>query len=74
MSESKLGLKCLKCGDVIFSKHRHDFRRCKCGACFVDGGDDYFRYGFTGSKGIEVVSKDTESGVISKHIGKNISD
>lgn len=39
------GIKCLKCGDEIFSMHRHDLRRCKCGACFVDGGFEYLRYG-----------------------------
>jgi hypothetical protein len=31
--------------DIIESKHRHDFVRCKCGKCFVDGGLDYCRYG-----------------------------
>lgn len=29
---------CLKCGDVIESKHRYDFKSCKCGEIFVDGG------------------------------------
>lgn len=38
-------LKCKKCGDIIFSRSRHDFRYCSCGAIFVDGGFDYFRYG-----------------------------
>lgn len=37
--------KCLKCGDVIESKYRHDFVECKCGKCFVDGGTDYLRRG-----------------------------
>lgn len=36
---------CLECGDIIQSKHRHDFVRCECGESFVDGGDDYFRAG-----------------------------
>lgn len=36
---------CAACGDVIVSKHRHDFVKCKCGKTFVDGGDDYFRAG-----------------------------
>jgi hypothetical protein len=31
---------CRKCGDIIESKHRHDFVHCKCGAIFVDGGKD----------------------------------
>ena len=39
-------IKCLKCGDEIESKHRHDFVSCKCGACFVDGGRDYRRVGY----------------------------
>lgn len=37
--------KCFLCGDIIESKHRHDFVRCKCGAIFVDGGIDYLRRG-----------------------------
>lgn len=38
-------IKCLKCGDIIESTHRHDFVQCSCGACFVDGGHDYMRVG-----------------------------
>lgn len=45
MIKEKLGLKCLTCKDVISSEHRHDFVYCSCKECFVDGGDDYFRYG-----------------------------
>ena len=37
--------KCLDCEDIIESKHRHDFVKCKCGNSFIDGGDDYFRGG-----------------------------
>lgn len=36
---------CALCGDVIESKHRHDFQKCKCGKSFLDGGDDYTRAG-----------------------------
>jgi hypothetical protein len=36
---------CAKCGDIIESKHRHDFVSCSCGAIFVDGGLDYIRSG-----------------------------
>ena len=39
-------MKCLKCGDIIESKYRHDFVECSCGAIFVDGGHDYLRRGF----------------------------
>jgi hypothetical protein len=37
--------RCRKCGDVIESKDRHDWKRCNCGAIFVDGGLDYLRRG-----------------------------
>ena len=33
-------VKCLKCGDIITSNHRRDFRRCSCGSVGVDGGDE----------------------------------
>lgn len=34
---------CRKCGEVIESKHRHDFVTCKCGAISVDGGRAYLK-------------------------------
>lgn len=37
--------RCKNCGDVIQSKHRHDFVYCKCGSIFTDGGLDYLRRG-----------------------------
>ena len=52
MNEKKLiknAIKCNHCGDVIESKHRHDFRECKCGTVFIDGGLDYCRVGFKNS-------------------------
>ncbi len=36
---------CRLCGDVIESKHGHDFVRCKCGEIFTDGGKRYIRRG-----------------------------
>ena len=36
-------IRCKKCGDVIQSEDRHDFKICKCGAVAVDGGRDYLR-------------------------------
>ena len=36
-------IKCLKCGDIIESESRHDFKTCSCGAISVDGGKDYLR-------------------------------
>jgi len=35
--------KCRKCGDEVWSAHRHDYRECKCGSIAVDGGLDYIR-------------------------------
>ena len=36
-------IQCAKCGELIRSKNRHDFRMCKCGACGVDGGSVYLK-------------------------------
>lgn len=33
--------KCLLCGDVITSNHRHDFVWCSCKSLAVDGGSWY---------------------------------
>ena len=38
-------IKCRKCGDILQSKYRHDFQMCKCGSCYIDGGNDYCRVG-----------------------------
>jgi len=42
---TKNAIKCASCLDEIESKYTHDFKRCKCGAVFVDGGLDYVRRG-----------------------------
>ena len=39
-------IRCLLCGDEIESASRHDYVRCRCGACAVDGGKDYLRRTF----------------------------
>ncbi len=33
--------KCLICGEIIESKHTHDYQTCSCGNLSVDGGTDY---------------------------------
>lgn len=35
--------RCLRCGDIIESQHRHDFQTCSCGNLSVDGGLDYLK-------------------------------
>jgi hypothetical protein len=46
-NKAGMGVQCPKCCNTIFSDSRHDFKQCPCGECFVDGGYDYLRYGFT---------------------------
>lgn len=41
---------CLKCGEKIVSKHRHDYVTCSCGNVSVDGGLDYCRRSFKDMK------------------------
>lgn len=37
---------CGQCGDILHSKHRHDFVRCGCPQeTFTDGGNEYQRCG-----------------------------
>lgn len=36
-------IRCPNCGDVIYSRHVHDFHYCSCGECAIDGGFDYVR-------------------------------
>ena len=35
--------KCLLCGNIVISRHRHDFVTCECGNVSVDGGLQYLR-------------------------------
>lgn len=48
--------RCKLCGDHIESTHRHDFRSCKCGEIFVDGGKAYLRRGAKDLNSIEDTS------------------
>lgn len=45
--------KCLECDTYIESKSRYDFVQCGCGAIFVDGDRDYYRFGWTEGKEFE---------------------
>lgn len=51
-------IRCNACGEVIESKHCHDWRQCGCGQCFADGGRDYLRRGH-GDAGYEELSEHT---------------
>lgn len=37
------GIKCGHCGDILFSRSRHDMRWCSCGKSAIDGGRDYIK-------------------------------
>lgn len=41
---------CPSCGEEIYSRARHDYRACKCGAITVDGGFDYLKYSWADVK------------------------
>ena len=45
----KNAIQCKHCGEIIESKSVHDFKTCKCGKVFVDGGHEYLRRGYTNS-------------------------
>ncbi len=49
---------CLQCGEKLVSVHRHDFVMCHCkNKTFVDGGDDYHRYGGVDMGKVEVLAR-----------------
>jgi hypothetical protein len=36
-------VRCRECGDIIYSRARHDFHACGCGKSIIDGGFDYVK-------------------------------
>lgn len=36
-------MQCLCCGDILVSKHRHDYVACSCNNLSIDGGTSYQR-------------------------------
>lgn len=62
-------VRCLTCGIIIESTHRHDFKSCKCQShttrVSVDGGSDYNRRVFGNeAKWDEIININKISGVI----------
>ncbi len=47
-------VKCKKCGEIIESRHRWDFKWCSCKTIFIDGGRDYRKRGGDFEQMIEV--------------------
>ena len=59
-------IKCLSCNTILESKYRHDFQMCNCeNKTFVDGGDDYLRFGGVDLNLIEFVKEENEDEKIS---------
>lgn len=57
MNKEGHGIECLLCQDKIYSDDVHDFKRCKCGRVFIDGGRDYFRCGFKERTDFKVIDR-----------------
>jgi len=36
-------VQCMMCGEILESRHVHDYKTCKCGLTMLDGGNDYIR-------------------------------
>lgn len=51
-------IKCLKCNEIIESKHRHNLVSCKCANCYIDGGQDYLHFGGNDSSKILIIFDD----------------
>jgi tRNA(Ile2) C34 agmatinyltransferase TiaS len=52
--------KCNHCGDVLESKHVHDFVKCSCGRIFIDGGKEYLRFGCHHEADIQLLTEYSE--------------
>ena len=54
----KSRVKCRACGDIIKSKHRHDYVTCSCGEVSVDGGEDYTHINFKNRENLMLIDGD----------------
>jgi len=55
-------LKCAMCGDIVYSRARHDMRHCSCGAVAIDGGFDYCKLSYDPAvKGNELMEVQVEA-------------
>jgi hypothetical protein len=57
--------RCLLCGDLIFSRTRHDMRWCSCENVSVDGGFDYNKGSLNGP--LESIRSETIELDVDKH-------
>lgn len=59
-------IKCLICNDIIESMSVHDYKKCKCGECSIDGGKEYTRIGGDFDKIVLVDEYGTEKPVLTE--------
>lgn len=52
--------RCKLCGDIVQSMYRHDWKSCKCGEIFIDGGSAYTRLGAKDFDNLEFVEAGPE--------------
>ena len=64
----KNAIQCAKCKDVIESVHRHDFKFCKCGAVYVDGGREYIRCGGDFNDIIDLCEWESTDEIVNKEL------
>lgn len=64
-------IRCLNCNAIIESLSVHDLKKCKCGACFIDGGDKYTRVGGNLEAIVFVKEDGTEKPLSSMKIHQN---
>lgn len=59
------GIRCLDCGDVVWSRHRHDMVWCRCKKVAIDGGKAYTKVTFTDTppEYVEVLLDEAENQV-----------
>jgi|694.fasta_scaffold118432_4 hypothetical protein len=62
--------KCRKCGDIVWSTHRHDFTSCSCGAISLDGGYDYNRVSAKNPKDVIYLPEPWQEPVPKKKVKK----
>lgn len=49
------GVECLKCENIIYSRHVHDFHYCQCGNVAIDGGRDYYKINYNSPNSFKTV-------------------
>lgn len=56
--------KCLVCGQILVSEHRHHFVHCDCeNNAFLDGGGDpYYRIGAVDLNKVKIIDNDEDEG------------